>query len=164
MYYKVLMELGHMGAGKSIEIVRYFEADDAVSLFNRLKHYPAIKSKKCGLGIGMIEAVTGEEYNAGRKKDKMDYCDMRQHVRKYLTEEHTTTILPESKHFPPLPAQIIDYSTGGICLKYQGEKLSINSKYYIDGGALGASKKEAVVVWSGEKNWNNNFKSGFQWL
>ena len=48
MYYKVLMEGGHMGAGKSYDMVRYFKADNIGVVFDILKRFPRMKSKGAG--------------------------------------------------------------------------------------------------------------------
>jgi hypothetical protein len=55
MYFKVIMEGGHMGAGKSCEMLRYYEAENAMVLFRFLQSYPAVKVKNAGLGIKLVE-------------------------------------------------------------------------------------------------------------
>ena len=161
MYFKVVLECGHVGTGKSFEMVRYFEADDAVTLYNRLKHYPAMKAKKCGVDIDMIRVATKEEYNAGCKKDRMDCYDMRQHVRSQPRMPATAT-LSEFQDSSFLLAKIIDYSAGGICLKHNGKDIAFKSRVYIEDRPVGLSKREAVAVWSGNSNQAGTFKSSFQ--
>ena len=74
MYYKVLMELGHMGAGKSNEVVRYFKADNLATLFKTLKQYPGMKSKGLSNGVLMVEPITRQAYETGKVLEwKRDY-------------------------------------------------------------------------------------------
>ena len=72
MYYKVLMEGGHMGAGKSYDMVRYFQADSLLSVFDILSHLPRLKTKGAGKSVKQIEPVSKREYVEGRWYEKKD--------------------------------------------------------------------------------------------
>jgi hypothetical protein len=75
MYYKVLMELGHMGAGKSNETLRYFKADNLPTLFKTLKQYPGLKSKGRTGGVLMVESINRQAYEKGKVLEwKRDYA------------------------------------------------------------------------------------------
>jgi hypothetical protein len=74
MYYKVLMELGHMGAGKSHKLVRYFKADNLGALFKTLKQYLGLKSKGRAKGVLMVEPINRQAYEKGKVLEwKRDY-------------------------------------------------------------------------------------------
>jgi len=74
MYYKVLMELGHVGAGRSNEAVRYFEANNLGALLRTLKQYPGLKSKGRNKGILMLESINRQAYEKGKLLEwKRDY-------------------------------------------------------------------------------------------
>lgn len=62
MYYKVTIEVGHMGAGKSKELVRYLEAESPVDIMGKLKHFPGLKSKGTAKGISLVKPISREEY------------------------------------------------------------------------------------------------------
>ena len=68
MYYKIIMEQGHMGAGKSFEMVRYLEADGLETLINRLRYFPASKAKGAGKSLKLLKSITREEFLMGKRK------------------------------------------------------------------------------------------------
>ncbi len=72
MYYRVLMEGGHMGAGKSYDMVRYFQADSLLSIFDILSHLPRLKTKGAGKAVKQIEPVSKREYVEGRDDEARD--------------------------------------------------------------------------------------------
>jgi hypothetical protein len=45
MYYRAIIECGHMGAGKSVDTVRYFRAENPVDLFSAAARIPRAKGK-----------------------------------------------------------------------------------------------------------------------
>ena len=60
MYFKVIIESGHIGPGKANETVYYVEADSTVDLFAMMKSQLALKSK--GSAITMVKPVDAQEY------------------------------------------------------------------------------------------------------
>lgn len=72
MYYKVLMEGGHMGAGKSYDMTRYFKADGLVSVLDILKKMPRLKAKGFSRAVKEIAAVSREEFFEGKKREDRD--------------------------------------------------------------------------------------------
>jgi len=77
MYYKVLMEGGHMGAGKSYDMARYLQADGLVSILDMLKKMPRLKAKGFGRAVKEIRAVSREEFCQGKKMEARDNYLMR---------------------------------------------------------------------------------------
>lgn len=69
MYYKVIMERGHMGAGKSFDMVRYLKADDLEAIFNRLQYFPCLKSKGPGKSLKLLKSISRAEFLEGQKID-----------------------------------------------------------------------------------------------
>ncbi len=72
MYYKVLMEGGHMGAGKSYDMIRYFRAESVNAIYEELRTLPRLKSKGSGRSVKLIEPVSREEFLAGRQREEKD--------------------------------------------------------------------------------------------
>ena len=66
MYFKAIIESGHIGPGKSYEKVCYVEADSIVELFTMMKNYPGLKSKENCNGISMVKPVDKQEYEMGK--------------------------------------------------------------------------------------------------
>jgi hypothetical protein len=58
MYFKLVMEGGHVGAGKSCEMVRYFEGDDIFCVLTKSLHTPRLKKKEFGGGIKLIKEIS----------------------------------------------------------------------------------------------------------
>jgi len=65
MYYKLIMEMGHLGAGKSLERVRYCEGEDILSVFDRAHRFPQVKRKERRRGIVFIQQISRSEYLKG---------------------------------------------------------------------------------------------------
>lgn len=70
MFYKVITECGHLGAGKGFERVWFLAGPDPLSILNKARTLPRVKRKDTSLGIKLIKRITREEYLkcAGRKK------------------------------------------------------------------------------------------------
>jgi len=77
MYYKVLMEGGHMGAGKSYDMTRYLQADSVISILDTLKRMPRLKVKGFSRAVREITAVSREEFCQGKKTEGRDNYLMR---------------------------------------------------------------------------------------
>lgn len=58
--------------------------------------------------------------------------------------------------------ETLDYSEGGMGIIFNGEKLSIGTRFFVYIEPLNIIRKEARIVWI--KLINNDFKAGFQWL
>jgi hypothetical protein len=66
MYFKLVMEAGHVGAGKSCDMVRYFEGDDIFGVLARSLRVPRLKKKESGNGIKLIKEISRREYIHGK--------------------------------------------------------------------------------------------------
>lgn len=65
MYYKLILENGHVGAGKSHETVRYFRGESPVDMFNIASRIPRVKGKYSGTGVKLVQSVSRDEYLKG---------------------------------------------------------------------------------------------------
>ena len=65
MYYKLILENGHIGAGKSLETVRYFSGQNPVDMFDIAARIPRVKGKKRGTGVKLVQSVSKDEYLKG---------------------------------------------------------------------------------------------------
>lgn len=72
MYYKMILENGHVGAGKSLETVRYFRGENAVDMFSMAARVPRVKGKDRGAGVKIVQPVSRDEYLKGIKQAKSD--------------------------------------------------------------------------------------------
>jgi len=70
MYFKLVMEAGHVGAGKSCDMVRYFEGDDIFGIFAGSRHIPRLKKKESGNGIKLIKEISRREYIHGKGQER----------------------------------------------------------------------------------------------
>lgn len=77
MYFKVLMEGGHLGAGKSYDMVRYLKADNIGVIFDLLGHFPRVKAKGITKSVKLIKPITEEEFVAGKTGELRDPYLMR---------------------------------------------------------------------------------------
>ena len=59
-------------AGKSYEMVRYFEGDDIFSVLAKSFHTPRVKKKEFGAGIKLIKEISWREYLTGKGREKRD--------------------------------------------------------------------------------------------
>ncbi len=65
MYYKIIMETGHVGAGKSLERVKYCKGDDILSMFRKAHAFPRVKKKNRRKGVILIQEISRLEYLKG---------------------------------------------------------------------------------------------------
>ncbi len=78
-YFKVVLKGGHMGAGKSYDLVRYYKAQDMLSAFLNALSLSRVKKNPNGTAIYSIEQVAVEEYYRGKKRERKDpYLNYRQ--------------------------------------------------------------------------------------
>lgn len=68
MYFRVLLEKGHVGAGKSLERTYYSAASDITALFSAAATLPGVKGKSRGMGVKLIERISREEFLLGRHR------------------------------------------------------------------------------------------------
>jgi len=67
-YYLVVVECGHVGAGKCLEVTRYFQGYNLVSTYLSTLYMP--RSKKKTDSIKLIKEISYEEYVQGKKLEK----------------------------------------------------------------------------------------------
>ncbi len=72
MFFKLVMEGGHVGAGKSYEMVRYFDGDDIFCVLAKALHTSRLKKKECAGGIKLIKKVSWREYVKGKMRERRD--------------------------------------------------------------------------------------------
>ncbi|MBW2038022.1 MAG: hypothetical protein JRI46_00250 [Deltaproteobacteria bacterium] len=72
MFFKFVMEGGHVGAGKSYEMVRYFEGDDIFSVLANVLRIPRLKKREFAGGIKLIKEVSWKEYIKGKRREERD--------------------------------------------------------------------------------------------
>ena len=72
MFFKLILEGGHLGAGKSYDIVRYLRGRDIVSVLSWAFSIPRAKKKDSGKGIKLIKEISEKEYLVGKKREKTD--------------------------------------------------------------------------------------------
>ena len=72
MFFKLILEGGHLGAGKSYDIVRYLKGRDILSVLSWAFHIPRAKKKESGKGIKLIKEISEKEYLLGKKREKKD--------------------------------------------------------------------------------------------
>ena len=65
MYYKLILENGHVGAGKSLETVRYFRGGSPADMFDIAARIPRVKGKNRGTGVKLIQSISKDEYIEG---------------------------------------------------------------------------------------------------
>jgi hypothetical protein len=70
MFFRLILENGHVGAGNSFETVRYFKADNPVDMFNIASQIPRVKSKYGGNGVKLVERISREEYRKGIRENR----------------------------------------------------------------------------------------------
>jgi hypothetical protein len=72
MYFKLVMEAGHVGAGKSCDMVRYFQGNDIFGILARSRSLPRLKKKESGNGIKFIKEISRREYIHGKGQQRKD--------------------------------------------------------------------------------------------
>lgn len=72
MYFKLVLDGGHAGAGKSHCMVRYFKAPDMDALFRKLHKLPRLKRKRSLTSVRKIEEISKDEYILGLNREKHD--------------------------------------------------------------------------------------------
>ncbi len=71
-YFKVVLRGGHVGAGKSYDFVRYFQAEDMLSAFMEAGSLSRVKKNGRKTGICSVETISPEEYLRGKRRERDD--------------------------------------------------------------------------------------------
>ncbi len=71
-FFKVVLEGGHVGAGKSYDMVRYMRGRDIGEIMERVMRMPRVKKKGRSVSIKLIVPISYEEYKKGKIKEKND--------------------------------------------------------------------------------------------
>jgi len=69
-YYAVTVLCGHVGAGRSVEITRYFKDYDILSAYFSAKYAP--RSKKSPTCVKEVRQISFEEYCEGKLREQMN--------------------------------------------------------------------------------------------
>lgn len=72
MFFKLILEGGHLGAGKSYDIVKYLRGRDIVAVLSWAFHIPRAKKKESGKGVKLIKEISKSEYLLGKMREKND--------------------------------------------------------------------------------------------
>ncbi|MEK6539509.1 MAG: hypothetical protein AABZ21_02570 [Deltaproteobacteria bacterium] len=65
-YFEVILENGHMGAGNSCEVKRYFYGKDVISLISSVRRLPRLKRRHTMEAMKSIRPITRKEYMKGK--------------------------------------------------------------------------------------------------
>ncbi len=65
-YYKVVVQIGHHGAGRVMDVPVFPRAENLVDAIAEAMKYPGVKHKKIPL---TAKEISKEEFLAGRKED-----------------------------------------------------------------------------------------------
>lgn len=71
-YFRLVVEGGHVGAGKSVTLVRYLAARDIVEALRCVRHLPRMKGKRHLTGLQSLEEIAHSEYLRGIEQQKRD--------------------------------------------------------------------------------------------
>ena len=71
-YFKIVLKGGHMGAGKSYDMVRYYRARDMISAFTSAQSLSRAKKNANATSVYSIEPVPEEEYHRGKLQERKD--------------------------------------------------------------------------------------------
>lgn len=146
MYFKVVMEMGHVGTRKACEISRFFEAEDAMKLLSLLENYPGLKSKKLGTAIKLIQPISRETFEEGKDAQSKDPYYTRLYARYSIEEDCSLESLTEGSP-ASFDVTAIDYSAGGIGAICKGRDFQIGEKFLVTIASMNIVKREAEVYW-----------------
>ncbi|MBI5049024.1 MAG: hypothetical protein HZB54_08785 [Deltaproteobacteria bacterium] len=73
MFYKLITECGHMGAGNSFERVWFIKGSNPLAVLQRAKRLPRVKRKETSLAVKLIQEISREEYLSGINNQTMCY-------------------------------------------------------------------------------------------
>jgi hypothetical protein len=72
MFFKLILEGGHLGAGKSYDIVKYLKGRDILAVLSWAFNVPRVKKKESGKGIKLIKEISKQEYMLGKMRERRD--------------------------------------------------------------------------------------------
>jgi hypothetical protein len=72
MFFKLILEAGHVGAGKSFDMVRYFSGRDIMAVMDSALKTPRVKKKVGGRAIKLIKPISENEYLLGKRIEASD--------------------------------------------------------------------------------------------
>jgi len=72
MFFKLILEGGHLGAGKSYDIVKYLKGRDILAVLTWAFSIPRAKKKESGKGVKLIKEISKNEYLLGKLREKGD--------------------------------------------------------------------------------------------
>jgi hypothetical protein len=72
VFFKLILAGGHVGAGKSYDMVRYFRANDIISVMDSALKTPRVKKKRGGQGVKLIQPISEREYQMGKTRETDD--------------------------------------------------------------------------------------------
>lgn len=163
MYFKVLIETEFQRGGSTFEIVRYVEAENTVFLFNELEKIPSLNAKELGYAVTTVQAITKEEYAAGKEAEANDPRQLRVHARFIVKETCTLAPLFAKNSFSePVDGVTIDISSGGLGVGYPGDPIPVGTEVRVTIKALDIEGKAGRIVWSFSRE--GSAKSGLFWL
>lgn len=163
MYFKVIIEAGHMRTSGNFEIVRYIEAENAVALFDVIQQLPGLVTKELGYRVSMVKPISITEYKKGKADEKHETRRLRVHVRydirrNCVLEPIRGDLDGEGK----IAGETADISAGGIGVVYIGPKLEEGCLIGVSVDELGIAGKMAEVIWS--KQSESGISMGMRWL
>lgn len=65
MFYKIIIECGHMGAGNSIDGIWFIKGENPLDVLQKARKLPRVKRKETSLAIKLIKEISKEEYVSG---------------------------------------------------------------------------------------------------
>ena len=163
MFFKVLMDGGHMGSGKSCEFVRYFEAEDAMDLFDLLRAFPGLKNKDSASGIRLVQTIDEDEFERGQLVEQEDPYYSRAAKRSRNVAECIINPIGSYLGNGKIMASTKECSRGGFSARYKGLELPSGTKCLVSISALGKNNKKAELIWSLSIS-DDSWLSGFKWL
>lgn len=68
MFYKIITECGHAGAGNRLDKVWFMKGRDPLNALEKAKRLPGVKRKASTVAIKLIQEITrGEYYRRNRR-------------------------------------------------------------------------------------------------
>jgi len=65
VFYKLIIECGHMGAGNGFEKVWFIKGSNPLAILQKARTMPGVKRKETSLAIKLIKEISREEYMNG---------------------------------------------------------------------------------------------------
>ena len=70
LYVRAVFRAGHMGTGKSYEMVRYLKVNDMAEVLTVARKMPRVK--KSGAALVKCERISKKQYIEGKREEKRD--------------------------------------------------------------------------------------------